>query len=236
MLNKCFQTFFLTYHYQNTKHVRVPLGTANTNAYFQDTSTGLSGCFTGWQVWSLKTCQPVKKQRCGNLKFLSFYSSNLARLDDKGKSVFMAKNETVSWYRLHKCFSLHFNTFKTILVVQLTFINFNYWKKILNFFAYLQATVRVPPFEEYCAKCYKHCKLRQLNSLTNKAKPNKQPTFRMYKPNKLLTYRFIDVREVSDMLCKERTANCYKCNLWVTYIPIYKIHFHLHVILFSPTI
>jgi hypothetical protein len=32
-----------TYHYYNTKHVHVPMGTANINAYFQ--GTGILGCF-----------------------------------------------------------------------------------------------------------------------------------------------------------------------------------------------
>jgi hypothetical protein len=32
-----------TYHYYNTKHVRVPMGTANINAYFQ--GTGILVCF-----------------------------------------------------------------------------------------------------------------------------------------------------------------------------------------------
>jgi hypothetical protein len=36
------------YHNSNTKHVRVPVGTANINAYFQDTD--LPGCLPGWQA------------------------------------------------------------------------------------------------------------------------------------------------------------------------------------------
>ena len=35
----------------------------------------------------------------------------------------------VSWYTFYTCFSLHINTFKTVLIVQLTFINSHYWKK-----------------------------------------------------------------------------------------------------------
>jgi len=53
-LGQCFSNFFfshstfsipnmLTYCCHNTKHVSIPLGTANINAYFQD--TGLPGCF-----------------------------------------------------------------------------------------------------------------------------------------------------------------------------------------------
>jgi len=33
--------------------------TANINAYFHDTA--LPGCFAGWQVGSLQTCQPEKE-------------------------------------------------------------------------------------------------------------------------------------------------------------------------------
>jgi len=32
----------------------------------------------------------------------------------------------VSWYTFYTCFSLHINTFKTVLIVQLTFINSHY--------------------------------------------------------------------------------------------------------------
>jgi len=38
-----FSNFFLAYHWNNTKHTSVPLGTVNINAYFQD--TGLPECF-----------------------------------------------------------------------------------------------------------------------------------------------------------------------------------------------
>jgi hypothetical protein len=41
--NRAFQTFFLAYNCNNTKHASVPLGTANINAYFQDID--LLGCF-----------------------------------------------------------------------------------------------------------------------------------------------------------------------------------------------
>jgi len=61
------------YHSHNTKHVHVPLGTANIYAQLQD--TGLQGCHAGWQVLSLQTCQPAKRERCGNLKFRSCYFS-----------------------------------------------------------------------------------------------------------------------------------------------------------------
>jgi len=50
---------------QNTKHVRLPLGTADINAYFQD--TGPPGCFAGWQVLSLQTCKSAMQ-----LTFMKF--------------------------------------------------------------------------------------------------------------------------------------------------------------------
>ena len=64
-----FQTSFLTYHYHNIKHVLVPLGSVNINAYVE--GSGLPGCFADVQVSSLETCQPGKQQRYGNLKFRS---------------------------------------------------------------------------------------------------------------------------------------------------------------------
>ena len=79
--------FFLAYHCHNTIRVHVTLGTANINEYFQD--TGLPGCFTGWQVWNLRTWQSAKQQRCGILRFRSCYFSNLKRFDDRGQSVFI---------------------------------------------------------------------------------------------------------------------------------------------------
>jgi len=55
---------------------------------------------------------------------------------------------------------MYVNTFKTILIVQLTFLNYNYWKKyLLNFSTYHQTTVhappvaRVQPFEKHCVWC-----------------------------------------------------------------------------------
>jgi hypothetical protein len=55
--------------------LRIPLGTANFNAYLQN--TGLPGCFAGLQVSGLQTCQLAKQQRCENLKFRTCYFSNL---------------------------------------------------------------------------------------------------------------------------------------------------------------
>jgi len=37
-----------------------------------------------------------------------------------------SNNETVSCYAIYKCLSLRFNTFKTILVMKLMFMNFGY--------------------------------------------------------------------------------------------------------------
>ena len=72
-----------TYRCHNTEHVHVRLGTANINAYFQD--IGLLGCFAVLPVLSLQTCQPAKRQRCGNLNLCSWYCHNLTRLDDSGE-------------------------------------------------------------------------------------------------------------------------------------------------------
>ena len=75
-----FKLFFLAYHCHNTKHVLLPIGTANINACFHDTS--LLACLAGGQVSSLQNCQPATQQRCGKLKFRSCNFSNLTRLDD----------------------------------------------------------------------------------------------------------------------------------------------------------
>ena len=41
------------------------------------------------------------------------------------------------------------------VTVQLTFTNFNYWKKqCLNFVTYHQTTVRLPHFEKHCFKYF----------------------------------------------------------------------------------
>ena len=49
VLARTLRNFSLAYHCHNANHVLLLLGTGNINAYFQD--TGLSGCFTGWQVY-----------------------------------------------------------------------------------------------------------------------------------------------------------------------------------------
>ena len=102
---RCHNTNMYTCH-SNAKHVE----TANIIVYFRDTF--------------LQTCQTAKQQRCGNLKFRSCYISNLTRLVDRSLYSY-SNNETVSRYALYKSFSLHFNTFKTILEVKSMFMNFN---------------------------------------------------------------------------------------------------------------
>jgi len=72
--------------------------------------------------------------------FLDFITRTI--LDEEYRSL-----SKLSWYPFYKCFSLHFNKFKTILILQLTFINSKYKKKIVNVFPSHQATIRLPPFE-----------------------------------------------------------------------------------------
>jgi len=48
--SSAFRNFSLGCHCHNTKHVRVPLGTAIISAYCKD--AGLMGYLAGWQVWS----------------------------------------------------------------------------------------------------------------------------------------------------------------------------------------
>jgi hypothetical protein len=66
-----------------------------------------------------------------NLKFRSCYLPNLTRLYDRGQSTFMfwmySKNEIVFWYTFYK----RIITLKTLLLVQLNFLHFNYWKWII---------------------------------------------------------------------------------------------------------
>ena len=73
------------------------------------------------------------------------------------ESLYLHSNIEIVDLSCYTLYSLHFSTFKAILIVQLTFLNFNYGKKFLNFFAYHQATFHVPPvvcrpqFEKHCA-------------------------------------------------------------------------------------
>ena len=71
-------------------------------------------------IRSLETCQPEKQQRCANCNFSSCCFSSFTQLDDTGGSVFILDNETVPSSSLYVCYP-HFDTFKTILIVQLTF-------------------------------------------------------------------------------------------------------------------
>jgi hypothetical protein len=97
------------YNCRNTRHVRLPEGAANINAYFQDTYP--PGCFAGWQVWSLQACQTAQQQRSVNLKFPSCYFWNLKRLGFRGESVriyIRTVKQLYSGYALYKCLFIHF--------------------------------------------------------------------------------------------------------------------------------
>jgi hypothetical protein len=61
-------------------------------------------------------------------------------------------NETVSWYTLHKYFSLHFNTFNADINIS----KFQLLKKNPKFVAYHQTTARVPQFEKHRFDRYEH--------------------------------------------------------------------------------
>ena len=134
-LTHCFSVFFsraLLLHYKRftcttltIRNVHVPLFTANINAYFQD--IGLPGWFTGWQVSGIQTCQPGKKTTLWVSHISQCCLSNSVRNMTEMCLWLHMKNETVFWYTIYKCFSLHFNTFKTMLIVQLTFMHFNKW-------------------------------------------------------------------------------------------------------------
>jgi hypothetical protein len=91
------------YHYRNTKHVSIPLATANINAYFHD--TGVFRDISQWKPESslllLFPFNAIGRQRAGCI-----YTG------------------TIKQY-LYKCFYLYLNTFKTNLMI-LTFLNFNY--------------------------------------------------------------------------------------------------------------
>ena len=93
----------------------------------------------------------MRSQR--NLKF-----SNLTRLDDRVVSAFIFQKWNSTLVYSLQMF-LRFNTFRTILIVQLTFLNFNYWKNNLKFLS-------VPPFAYHQWYAYLLLLLLQLyNSL-----------------------------------------------------------------------
>ena len=116
--------------------------TANINAYFQD--NGLRGCFAGF-----RTCHPAKQKHCGTPVFHTCCFSNWTRLDDRGGLYLYWNSEIVRWCTLCTRSTLNISTFRTLIIVQLAFVNFNYKKEMLNFFACLQATVRPPTSESH---------------------------------------------------------------------------------------
>jgi hypothetical protein len=63
----CFNFFSLLYHYRNTQHIRMRIGTTNINVYLKD--TGLPVCSAVWQGWGLQTCQLATEQCYGYLEF-----------------------------------------------------------------------------------------------------------------------------------------------------------------------
>lgn len=71
----------------------------------------------------------MKQQKCcRNLKFRHLYFSNLTRSDDRQEPVFLFRQWISVTFTLYKYFSLHVNTYGPILMVQLKFKNFNFWK------------------------------------------------------------------------------------------------------------
>jgi len=66
------------------------------------------------------------------------------------------KSDMIYWCAIYKCFWLLFDTFKTMLVVQLAFNIFIVWGKKFKFLRYHRATVRVSPVER-APQFEKHC-------------------------------------------------------------------------------
>jgi len=79
-------------------------------------------------LYLLSGYRSSEQQRCGHLNFGSYYFSNLTRLDERGETVFTYTRTMKSYLGIHfiNVFYLHFSTFKAVLIVQLTFIDFNY--------------------------------------------------------------------------------------------------------------
>jgi len=104
-----------------------------------------------------QSCRQAKRQCRGNLSFSSCCLFSLTRLDDRGerereREREYSDSEIVCWCAVYNCVSLLFDTFTTVLVEQFSkFLSF--WggggggEEETNFFAYHQATVRVPPVE-----------------------------------------------------------------------------------------
>jgi hypothetical protein len=89
-----------------------------TTLVFRDVS--LVGSFR------LQRCQPAKQQRCGNLILFSCYFTVLTRSEHKGQSAFTTESDQ-QYVSLHFLFFSHiFNTFKTMLILQLMNLSFCY--------------------------------------------------------------------------------------------------------------
>jgi hypothetical protein len=91
---------------------------------------------------------------------VEIFFKNLTWSDTKDSLHWYLNSEiaALSWYTLYKCFSIHFNTFKTILIVQLMFLNFNYQTKFLNFFT-------LTPGDRLHITIWKHQCTSQVNML-----------------------------------------------------------------------
>jgi len=63
-------------------------------------------------------------------------------------SLFVLQQQTSIFVYVLYIFSLHFNTFTTILIVKLLFLNFIHSKRFQNFFMYHQTTICISPFEK----------------------------------------------------------------------------------------
>ena len=96
-----------TYRCLNTKHVRLPLRTANITAYVQDRLL----VFRHVSLWKpqIRSC----------------HFSNSTWSDDSTEPVLRIrpKNEIISYYTLCKCLSPHLNAFKRILTAHVFFFN-----------------------------------------------------------------------------------------------------------------
>jgi hypothetical protein len=79
-------------------------------------------------LYLLSGYRSSEQQRCGHLNFGNYYFSNLTRLDERGETVFTYTRTMKSYLGIHfiNVFYLHFSIFKAVLIVQLTFIDFNY--------------------------------------------------------------------------------------------------------------
>jgi uncharacterized membrane protein len=82
-------------------------------------------------VGRLEVLKPANQQNSSCMETSNFAVAifvNLTRSDTE-ESLHLYLNSEIadlSWYTIYKCFSLHFNTFKMIPMVQLMFLNSNY--------------------------------------------------------------------------------------------------------------